>query len=261
MKWTSWTLILELLLFLSTIHAASSLSSPIFSATAVKRSAAQEKVDKAAPDFENQMETAAGNKHLAIKNKPVETKFMYSLWKLYNESLKQHPLLTKMVLGAVVGFLGDLFYQIWRQNKLGIPIDLYRMSMFVVVTIVYHTPALHIWFELSDKVSRRAKSKAVQVGGLIFADNFLLCPLLLPLFVFFGALLCSPDIFSVPFMETVEGAIAQMKREAWPLLKTTWKIWPLFHLMNYSLVPHQHRLLVTYIANIAFKFILSSCIK
>jgi len=196
---------------------------------------------------------------LKLSSKIKEEKAEY-LWDWYNMYLDQYPLLTKMCTGAVCGFLGDLIYQSYRYSHYHIPISLHRMFMFTVVTTFYHAPFIHWWFNFSAEWGELISSKVVRVPVQILADNLLFCPVINPLFVFFAAFLCTPDLFKAPFTKSLFGAIHQMNTEAWPVLQKCWSMWPIVHFFNYGFVEPKHRVLVVYLASIGWKFMLSSCI-
>eukprot|EP00640_Fibrocapsa_japonica_P002678 CAMPEP_0113935796 /NCGR_PEP_ID=MMETSP1339-20121228/2868_1 /TAXON_ID=94617 /ORGANISM="Fibrocapsa japonica" /LENGTH=257 /DNA_ID=CAMNT_0000938063 /DNA_START=135 /DNA_END=908 /DNA_ORIENTATION=+ /assembly_acc=CAM_ASM_000762 len=207
------------------------------------------------------MEPEAMDITVRIAPRPGKITIARKFWNWYNSRLDQYPLITKMCTGTVCGFLGDLAYQFYRDYKYDIPMNMYRMVMFTVVTCFYHAPFIHWWFEFSANKSDHISNKAVRVSSLILADNFLFCPVINPIFVFLAAFLCTPNIFGTPLGETWSGAIDQMNREAWPVLRKCWSMWPFVHFYNYTYVEPKHRVLVTYLASIVWKFLLSSCIR
>mmetsp|Transcript_15573 Transcript_15573/g.22894 ORF Transcript_15573/g.22894 Transcript_15573/m.22894 type:complete len:227 (+) Transcript_15573:117-797(+) len=177
----------------------------------------------------SEAEPTSINISYALTPRKLKRNLAKSLWEFYNAKLDQYPLLTKMATGTVCGFLGDLIYQLWREYKYNIPVNINRMAMFVIVTCFYHAPALHWWFDFSDKKGALIHNKGMRISALMFTDNFMLSPILNPVFIFLAALLCTPNIFGTPLVDTFSGALGQMKEEAWSVNCKCWKLWPVVH--------------------------------
>ncbi|KAK3393656.1 hypothetical protein B0H63DRAFT_458739 [Podospora didyma] len=162
----------------------------------------------------------------------------------YQARLAARPLLTQAVTTSILFGIGDIAAQQLVDRKGIEKHDLARTGRMALYGGVVFGPAAATWFQiLSRKVA--FKSANTTMLARVACDQGLFAP------AFIGVFLGS--------MAVLEGSSPSEKlsRSYWEALSTNWMIWPFVQMVNFKLVPLQHRLLFVNIISIGWNCYLS----
>lgn len=188
---------------------------------------------------------------------------MSRLFRLYEQQLKVRPKLTNSIMTGALFGIGDVSAQLFFPTSPELPpsaqdIGSSTPSYDIPRTMRAVVYGSMIFSFIGDKWYRILNSK-VRIKGLnptdwrnmvlkVGVDQLGFAPLGLPFY--FGC------------MSLLEGkglgaAQEKIKLQWWDTLKTNWCVWPMFQLINFSLVPVQHRLLAANVVAIFWNTFLS----
>lgn len=102
--------------------------------------------------------------------------------------------------------------------------------------VVIFGPLATKWFNFLQRRVCFPKRPALEVGARVFADQVLITP-------------CSIALF-LSTMSILQGLNPRDRLEStwWPALCKNWMVWPLVQTVNFALVPLQYRVLVVNVA-------------
>lgn len=182
------------------------------------------------------------------------TSFPQRFWHYYCWALEAHPLVAKMATGVVGTVLGDALAQYSsakaaassQQDSQGgseglpqasssIPqYDAARCARQVAYSLLVGTPLCHLWFNFLDgSVLPDAPTSAAAVLAKVALDQALMAP--------FGTALF---FTGMKVLEgTPETVLPTLRSRLLPTLMASYMIWPLAHIINFSLVPSSQRVL------------------
>ncbi|OWF49312.1 protein SYM1-like isoform X2 [Mizuhopecten yessoensis] len=151
--------------------------------------------------------------------------------RLYLRVLEKFPVATMSVTTGTLMAAGDSIAQI-AVEKTQKPYDYGRTGRFLGFGLFIGGPMFRLWYLGLDKAfkgTRLGPLKMLACDQLLWAPSFL--------------------TFFLGTMGTLRGDSTQqikdkISNDIWPVLKTNWKIWPAVQLVNFYLVPLQHRVLV-----------------
>ncbi|KAL1244793.1 Mpv17-like protein [Trichinella spiralis] len=143
-------------------------------------------------------------------------------WHRYLEILTRHPLKTQMLITGFLMGAGDVSSQIFIETKKKPKrFDFVRTARFICIGSFFFAPLLKSWFAfLQNRIHCKAYPRLSPVKRL-FADQIICSPVVLASFL---VLLLS---------NTILGHYL-----------TGLKVWPFMQLVNFYLVPLEHRILV-----------------
>ncbi|KAK4105676.1 hypothetical protein N658DRAFT_483117 [Parathielavia hyrcaniae] len=162
----------------------------------------------------------------------------------YQARLAARPLLTQALTTSFLFAVGDITAQQLVDKKGVDKHDLARTGRMALYGGVVFGPAAATWFKfLSRHVSLRSPNATMLAR--VACDQGVFAP------TFIGVFLGS--------MAALEGGSPQEKlqRSYWEALTTNWMIWPFVQMVNFKLVPLQHRLLFVNVISIGWNCYLS----
>eukprot|EP01025_Chloroclados_australasicus_P036997 TRINITY_DN3768_c0_g1_i4.p1 TRINITY_DN3768_c0_g1~~TRINITY_DN3768_c0_g1_i4.p1 ORF type:complete len:357 (+),score=0.41 TRINITY_DN3768_c0_g1_i4:46-1116(+) len=168
-----------------------------------------------------------------------------SLWGAYLYQLQERPMLTKCVTSFIGFSLGDVTAQLLSSTP---KYDFMRTARMAVYGGVIMGPLAHHWFNLLDKVvlPHHPYSPAAIVTKAAL-DQLIQAPIGLTLFY--------------AYQETMQGrphmAGKTIRQKLFPTLLMTWKFWPLAHLINFSVIPLEQRILYVNVVSVIYTCLLS----
>jgi len=154
------------------------------------------------------------------------------VWQFYRRCLQRRPLVTQMVSSGLMTGGGDFICQSCVERRRLQNYDVVRTTRFFGIGCFFLAPVIVNWYRLLERVT---------VGG----------PKLFPLVrVVMDQALCSPVLLScfLSLLRLTEGKTVSDTYKSWqkeflPIYMTGLKIWPLAQVVNFYLVPLEHRLL------------------
>ncbi|SPQ18006.1 73c070c8-23d0-4bf9-88ed-1c4101bc8aff [Thermothielavioides terrestris] len=162
----------------------------------------------------------------------------------YQARLAARPLLTQAVTTSILFAIGDVTAQQMVDKKGLEKHDLARTGRMALYGGVVFGPAAATWFRLlSRHVNLRSPNATILAR--VACDQGIFAP------TFIGVFLSS--------MAVLEGTSPREKlaKSYSDALLTNWMIWPFVQLVNFKLVPLQHRLLFVNVVSIGWNCYLS----
>ncbi|KRZ56755.1 Mpv17-like protein [Trichinella nativa] len=157
-------------------------------------------------------------------------------WHRYLEILTRHPLKTQMLITGFLMGAGDVSSQIFIETKKKPKrFDFVRTARFICIGSFFFAPLLKSWFAfLQNRIHCKAFPRLSPVKRL-FADQIICSPVILASFL---VLLRTLE------MKPIKTAFHQCRTQFWDIYLTGLRVWPLMQLVNFYLVPLEHRILV-----------------
>ncbi|XP_003374956.1 protein SYM1 [Trichinella spiralis] len=157
-------------------------------------------------------------------------------WHRYLEILTRHPLKTQMLITGFLMGAGDVSSQIFIEpKKKPKRFDFVRTARFICIGSFFFAPLLKSWFAfLQNRIHCKAYPRLSPVKRL-FADQIICSPVVLASFL---VLLRTLE------MKPIKTAFHQCRTQFWDIYLTGLKVWPFMQLVNFYLVPLEHRILV-----------------
>ncbi|XP_069106456.1 uncharacterized protein [Argopecten irradians] len=151
--------------------------------------------------------------------------------RFYLRVLEKFPMATMSVTTGTLMAAGDGVAQLAVEKKQE-PYDFKRTGRFLGFGLFIGGPMFRLWYLGLDKAF-----KGTTLGPLkmLACDQLLWAPSFLTFFLgTMGALRG----------DSTQQIKEKISNDIWPVLVTNWKIWPAVQLVNFYLVPLQHRVLV-----------------
>ncbi|KAK0066102.1 protein Mpv17 [Biomphalaria pfeifferi] len=153
------------------------------------------------------------------------------LWQGYSRLLKTYPLRTMAFTTGTIMTAGDCISQLAIERKGLQQYDLKRSSRFLVLGFCFFGPMMRGWYLTLDKLYAGKKFAAIK---MMATDQLCMSPFFLSTFLTVMGLLKG---------ETIQEIKNKFQKEFFPLLFTSYKVWPLAQLINFYVLPLQHRVL------------------
>jgi len=166
-----------------------------------------------------------------------------SLWDHYLRMLEERPMPTKMVTAAVLSGTGDVVAQLMGASA---PFALKRVSIIVIVNVLYVVPILTAFYAVNEALARSLKltpgfkRTAVQLSF----DQLINAPIVVGgFFCAFQLVTAVADALTMPGVSLPSGRIllgAMLNRleSSWSsTVVTNWKVWVLPQLINFAFIP------------------------
>ncbi|KAI1484505.1 hypothetical protein F5X96DRAFT_663943 [Biscogniauxia mediterranea] len=162
----------------------------------------------------------------------------------YQRKLASRPLLTQAVTTAVLFGVGDVTAQQVVEKKGIEKHELARTGRMVLYGGAVFGPAATTWFGILQR-HVVLRNKNAEMLARVAADQLLFAP------TFIGVFLSS--------MAVMEGGSPKEKldRSYMPALQTNYLIWPFVQMVNFKLVPLEHRVLFVNLISIGWNCYLS----
>lgn len=155
------------------------------------------------------------------------------LYRHLDDATRRWPLTVKCSSGAVLAVIGDTAVQrIDGSAARSQGHDGARTARLATWRSLIHTPIVHFWFAALER--RFPGAAAGNVLKKVACDQVIASP--------------SLHVFFLPYMALAEGhgleeAKARTERKFLPLMKANYCLWPLVHLVTFSVIPPVHRVL------------------
>ena len=126
------------------------------------------------------------------------------------------------------------------------PLDVKRLLTLSIFGLIYHGPSGHFFYNWLDSKIEGTDAKSVFTKVAI--DQIFWCPVFMT--VFFSYLgLANGDALST--------IVDKIKKDLFPAVQGSWRIWPAVHIVNFKFISNKHRLLFLNGFQIAFNMFLS----
>ncbi|XP_051135253.1 uncharacterized protein LOC127254271 [Andrographis paniculata] len=152
-------------------------------------------------------------------------------WNAYEEALKSHPVLSKMVISGSVYSLGDWIAQCYEGKPL-FEFDRSRVFRSGLVGFALHGSLSHYYYQLSEALIPSGEWWVVPVK--VTLDQTVWSGVWNS--IYFGVL-------GFLRLESPANIFDELKSTFWPMLTAGWKLWPFAHLITYGVIPVEQRLL------------------
>jgi len=164
-------------------------------------------------------------------------------YRAYDAAALSQPLLVKSVTSAVAYLLGDLL----AQKAAGDPLSKGRVTRAMLAGGFSHGPQLHYWTVVLERY--------LSFGGACWA---LLLKVTLDQTLFALYINSAFTIFTEMLrLRSLCEAWKKVRATAWSCLTAGWKFWPAAHMITYSIIPLQLRVLWVDLLEIIWVAILS----
>ncbi|ELU04105.1 hypothetical protein CAPTEDRAFT_167689 [Capitella teleta] len=163
-------------------------------------------------------------------SKPDRDSFLQKLSKAYVGLLNEHPLLVKACTSGITGALGNALSQVIVST--GEPFNVKRVAAFAIAGFCYIGPVMHYVYLLLEKLFPR--SQRYSMIKRLLTERLIVTPVFLLGYLYILALMQLRD----PKIAALQVYITYMQ-----ILKTNWRVWTVFQLINVNYVPQQYRTL------------------
>lgn len=174
---------------------------------------------------------------------------MSTFFKWYSASVKRSPRITNGVMTGTLFGIGDVIAQLGFPEKKDQKYDIVRTARGVVYGSLIFSLIGDKWYKfLNEKIKLRPGEHWANTVARVACDQLIFAPVGIPMY------------YTV--MGFLEGkSMLQVKKKVednwWSTLVTNWYVWPAFQMLNFSLVPVQHRLLSVNLISIFWNAFLS----
>jgi len=181
-------------------------------------------------------------------------KVLANLYERYIDWLDRSPLVARSVTAAVVGCIGDLMSQRLEAHvgKSVFVINWTRFNAFFISGLLYVGPYLQYWYGRLWAIGRWmdrkiTKKKIWQTLTQVFVDQTLGVLVFFP--IYFYAYEASEAIVSLraPIWAT---ATRKLSKELKHVFITQYKVWPIWNMINFGVVPERLRVLLSNIFSV-----------
>jgi len=215
--------------------------------------------------------------------------FLPTLWHLYRDLLEAHPLTAKSTTSAILMLTSDLIAQRIsqfprsHQTHFSGSIDWPRAAKFAVLGGLFLAPISHVSralfsnphmfaafchdhqnAEISKSLQSNKALETVAVGFKVVADQLLLSPPLNALVLAYTELLSdrgqtihATKSWNDAASDTAVRVLQSIAVQLPAVLKASWKVWPAAHLVTFSIVPLDLRVLYVNLVSLGWTTYLS----
>lgn len=167
----------------------------------------------------------------------------------YAASVKKSPRITNGIMTGTLFGIGDVVAQVGFDEKKGKTFDYARTARAVVYGSLIFSVVADKWYKfLNKRITVGSRSRLINTGAKVAFDQLIFAPLGIPLYY-----LCMSALEGRSLTDTQK----KLKENYWPTLTTNWYVWPAFQMLNFSLIPVQHRLLSVNVLSIFWNTFLS----
>ncbi|EYU26133.1 hypothetical protein ABFS82_08G108600 [Erythranthe guttata] len=152
-------------------------------------------------------------------------------WNAYEETLKTHPVLSKMAISGIVYSMGDWIAQCYEGKPL-FDIDRTRMFRSGLVGFTLHGSLSHYYYQFCEVLFPYKGWWVVPVK--VAFDQTVWSAVWNSIYFVVLALLR---------LESPVVIFNELRATFWPMLTAGWKLWPFAHVITYGVVPVEQRLL------------------
>ena len=169
-----------------------------------------------------------------------------SNWERYCRNVVERPLLTKSIISGFVYSFGDLIAQKLEGASIS-ELDVRRTARSGVLGLAFQAPIYHYYYELTEHVLPTENGLSSALAKVVLDQTAATAAWNALYYLIIGVMTSRP----------LDESTALIKKTAWPLLVNGWKLWPAAHIVTYTVIPIQHRLLWVDFVEIIWVVILS----
>ncbi|KAG7668577.1 hypothetical protein Ndes2526B_g03803 [Nannochloris sp. 'desiccata'] len=177
-----------------------------------------------------------------------------ALWSSYKRTLDANPIRTKAATSIGAALVGDSLAQLLSRSSSssGNAAEDWRYDWQRTARLCLFNAGMgclgHYYYGALDKrIGIAAPKSAGTVISKVAIDQLLFSPM------------CTLAFYA--YKCTAEGKpkeyFSELDKKLWPTLKAGWCLWPAAHVLNFALVPTQHRILYANVVSVAGTFLLS----
>ena len=155
------------------------------------------------------------------------------MWRSYIRLLEKYPWRTQAANTCILMGTGDFIAQAAIERRTATNYDGPRSLRFLGVGFFIAGPGMHWWYSNLDRFVKG--SRKMVTAKKVLWDQLLFLPFYLGAFV---------SLMAVLRREKLPEIREHLERDYWPMLKTSYAIWPVVQVVNFYLVPNNHRVLV-----------------
>lgn len=153
-------------------------------------------------------------------------------WSSYNQALERRPYLTSSLTAATLMSISDVGCQKFETNEeQKRSLDLKRTLHVAITGFFWSAPFAHTWYTGLEKLMPPIDSKALGVFIRLMLETFLWSPASVGGYLTCRTLLEGSNVLDKLRLKYKEALLA------------AWTFWPGVSIINYGLVPLQHRVL------------------
>lgn len=176
----------------------------------------------------------------------VLTRIPLSNWERYSRNVIERPLITKSIISGFVYSIGDLLAQ--QCESVSLPdLDVKRILRSGIVGLAFQAPIYHYYYEITESILPTDGGFVNAVAKIVLDQTITIATWNALYYLILGAMT------KKPFDESID----LIKKSAWPLMVNGWKLWPAAHILTYTVIPTEHRLLYVDVIEIIWVVILS----
>ena len=157
---------------------------------------------------------------------------MASLWRGYTRLVERFPWGSQIGQTGVLCATGDVIAQLVVERKSWSEFKFSRVGRFFIMGTCVVAPCLRSWYMVLERMVVYKGGKAALAKMLL--DQSLFAPAFLAVFVS-----CAGKLQGNSFKEIR----CKLDKDYVNIVTTNWKIWPAAQVLNFYLVPFQHRVL------------------
>lgn len=172
---------------------------------------------------------------------------MAGLWRAYSRFVDKFPWGSQILQTGVLCASGDVIAQVLVERKKLEDFEISRVGRFFIMGSCVVAPCIRSWYMVLEKIVKFQGPKAalskMALDQALFAPSFL--------------------VVFVTAASTLQGlSLQDIKKNLddnyVDIVLTNWKIWPATQMLNFYLVPVQHRILVVNIVALFWNSYLAS---
>jgi len=172
---------------------------------------------------------------------------MSKVWKAYTRFVDKYPWGSQILQTGVLCASGDVIAQVAVERKKLKDFEIARVGRFFLMGTCVVAPCIRSWYMVLEKIVKLQGTKAafskMALDQAFFAPSFL--------------------VVFVTAASTLQGlSLQDIKKNLTDnyvdIVLTNWKIWPATQMLNFYLVPVQHRILMVNIVALFWNTYLAS---
>ena len=140
----------------------------------------------------------------------------------YDLTIHRYPLTTKMITGGVIGGIGDALVQLIESKEK--KLDLRRLYIFTMVSILYFAPFIHFWFGFLESIQFASHRSTLYKATIMMLIDQVIGAVVLKSGFFYS--FAFVDQITPPFHSSKKSFIQEandlVKTKLWPTLKANW---------------------------------------
>lgn len=168
------------------------------------------------------------------------------VWRGYIRLLEKYPWRTQAANTCILMGTGDFIAQAMMEGRSATKYDGPRTIRFLGVGLLVAGPGMHWWYSHLDRFIKG--NRKTMTAKKVLWDQLFFLPVYLGAFV---------GLMGILRREKLPEIREHLEKDYWPMLKTSYAVWPAVQVMNFYLIPNHHRVLVINIVGLFWNTYLS----